>query len=795
MKLRLPLISVLAMLYAHSLLAQVTVNNTYTVQQLVEDFLIGEGVEVDNITINGQPASTVNTQAGIYDGPSNVINFPQGLVMATGNAVDVVTGSFGGGMTNPVYDDPDLVAISGQSINDAIIIEFDFLSTSDSIKFNYVFASNEYPGYTCSNFNDAFGFFLSGPGINGPYTNNAINIALIPGTEIPVAINTINSGTPSGGNPQPCLDANPNFVEDSQYFVSNSSTPANDVQFPGMTTTLTALADVDCGEWYHIKLAIGDASDGALDSGVFLEAGSFAAFGDVFVNVVPTIGGNAVSNPSYDSVLVAGCSEAYIELTRPSGLTIDSVWVEFTGTAIEQIGEVPMTGADYTLTADGSELELEFPTGVDTIAFTITTIWDSIPGENEFIAITIFYFDGCGELNSASDTIFFVDPYHLSSSAPTVVVTCPADQVLISAEGLEGIDPYFYDWVDILSGEDLSEVMVDVPVDSIYYHVGISDACAFEVKFDSVLVINNIPDPLQATIDPFTDPLCTNEPISLNASIQDGNGDYTIIWADGKGNGYAPNTSIVVQNINSTLILEPEIVGYTASLPVYLTVVDTCGTMVNDTIHINYPFIEPLSASFTPLTEHCPTEAVVVSSQVDGGAGEYFYNWYLENGTFGPGADVNSSYVHVIQAGGLNKYTLTVTDFCNRLGQDYRMLLQDVNGADSIGFSGFAYHEDSVQVIKLDMLMNVITPNGDNKNDFFAVEGITEFEDSRVEVYDRWGKIIFETDNYMAGNPSIKPDNAFDADGFGDGTYFYVINVNSGECVTSGTIEVLRNNN
>ena len=424
MKLRLLFISLTALLLNHTLQAQVTVDNTYTVQQLIEDFLIGEGVEVDNITINGQPASTVNTQAGIYDGSSNVISFPQGLVMATGNAVDVVTGSFGGGMTNPVYDDPDLVAISGQSINDAIIIEFDFLATSDSIKFNYVFASLEYPSYTCSNYNDAFGFFLSGPDISGPYTNDAINIALIPGTDIPVAINTINSGSASGTyNPANCENANPNWVEDSQYFVSNSSTPSNDVQFPGLTTTLTALADVQCGEWYHIKLAIGDAFDGALDSGVFLEAGSFAAFGDVFVNVVPTIGGNAVSNPAYDSVLVAGCSEAYIELTRPTGLTIDSVWVEFGGTAIQQIGDEPIDGADYALTAENDTLELNFPEGVDTIAFTLTTLWDEIPNEDEYVVITIFYFDGCGELNSASDTINIVDPYHLFSDAPPIDVT------------------------------------------------------------------------------------------------------------------------------------------------------------------------------------------------------------------------------------------------------------------------------------------------------------------------------------------------------------------------------------
>ncbi len=117
-------------------------------------------------------AGTVNAAAGIYTGPSDVVSFDLGVAMATGNVVDIVTGEFGGGGTlNPISNDPDLMAISGQdqilddegnvvgSINDAVIIEFDFLSTSDSIKFNYVFASNEYPSFTCETYNDAFGFF------------------------------------------------------------------------------------------------------------------------------------------------------------------------------------------------------------------------------------------------------------------------------------------------------------------------------------------------------------------------------------------------------------------------------------------------------------------------------------------------------------------------------------------------------------------------------------------------------------------------------------------------------------
>jgi len=709
--------------------------------------------------------------------------------MATGN-VNFVAGGGAGGLTNPVTNDPDLMAISGQNINDAIIIEFDFLATSDSIKFNYVFASKEYPSFTCSNYNDAFGFFLSGAGITGPYTNNSKNIALIPGTEIPVAINTVNSGVPSGSYPASnCSDLNPDWVEHSQYFVSNSNQPSGDVQFPGMTQTFVAQSAVQCGEWYHIKLAIGDAVDTGFDSGVFLEAGSFAAFGDVFLTVSPQIGGDAVVNPLYDSVLVAGCSEAYIELTRPSGMPTDSIFIEFSGTAIMDNPDNPIPGADYIL--GQTDTLFFFPEGVDTIGFTITTIWDEIPDENEYITISIHYSDGCGEEKTASVTIYLVDPYELSSETETVVLTCPADNVLVNALGLDGIEPYVYDWGDYGFGADLNEVLVDVmPSDSTYYQVSISDACAFEHRLDSVLVVNNIPDPLQAVIDPFSDPQCPNEPVDFHASVQDGNGEYTIVWEDGKGGSYS-SEDITVSGINNTVIFTPEPVGFTDVLPLYLTVIDTCGTIVRDTVQVNYPFIEPIKASFNPLNDHCPSQPVVLNAHVENGADDLVYGWAISGGSFGEGADPTSDHIHVVPAAGVNEYTLSVSDYCGRMGTDFQYFL----GEGELHRSGYAVYTDSLRVIKLDNIMNVITPNGDNRNDYFVIEGVYEFEDARLEVYDRWGKMIYETDNYRAGLQNAKPDDVFDADGFADGTYFYVINVNSGECVQSGTVEVLRGNN
>lgn len=262
--------------------AQLVIDQSVTPQVLVADYLVGTGMNVSNVTFNMQAGDAVNNQIGLFSGQSSFIEFNEGLIMATADA-QVALGGFGGVVTN-VAGDPDLYTaanIGGTSfsVNNCAILEFDFVPDFEFLSVGYVFASTEYPSYTCSAFNDVFGFFVSGPGITGPYSNNAINIAVIPNTDIPVGVNTVNSGAPSGPNDiQNCLNANPNFVQDSIYFVNNYPSVVDDIQFPGMTTNLYANYILQVGETYHIKLAIADVSDGSLDSGVFLEGASFSAF-------------------------------------------------------------------------------------------------------------------------------------------------------------------------------------------------------------------------------------------------------------------------------------------------------------------------------------------------------------------------------------------------------------------------------------------------------------------------------------------------------------------------------------
>nr|WP_281250717.1 choice-of-anchor L domain-containing protein [Hydrococcus rivularis] len=135
---------------------------------------------------------------------------------------------------------------------DANILEFEFESAGGDLFFDYVFASEEYNEFVNSIFNDVFGFFLDG-----------VNIALIPGTSTPVAINNVNSGSNSA------------FYNNNDPSDLGTPTPFN-IQYDGFTKVFTAKALGLTPGKHKIKLATADTGDRILDSAVFIKASSFS---------------------------------------------------------------------------------------------------------------------------------------------------------------------------------------------------------------------------------------------------------------------------------------------------------------------------------------------------------------------------------------------------------------------------------------------------------------------------------------------------------------------------------------
>ena len=243
-------------------------NTTYSVEEIVTEVLItSECAQVSNITWSTGTSNDWGGENGIAMFDKGMSGFPmqKGVILATGNAM-----SSPGPNTNTLSEgfwpgDEDLYNYIVESgidpgifnYNDATVLEFDFVPLTNHISFPFVFASEEYGTYQCS-YSDAFAFFLTDV-TNGTPTEN---LAVIPGTDIPVSVVTIRNSMYNSG----CGDANVDYF-DSYYELGDMSAPIN---YNGNTVLMAAEADVVMGNTYHIKLVIADRNDNSMDSAVFI---------------------------------------------------------------------------------------------------------------------------------------------------------------------------------------------------------------------------------------------------------------------------------------------------------------------------------------------------------------------------------------------------------------------------------------------------------------------------------------------------------------------------------------------
>jgi gliding motility-associated-like protein len=442
---------------------QLTVNNTtQTPTQIVQNVLLGAGVTASNITFNGVAANTVTQQVGTFNGTASNVGLNQGVIMGSGNVQVAVGPNNQGGASlgsGNGYMDADLSAITPNQIFDAAVLEFDFIPQGDSLVFRYVFASEEYDEYACGSVNDAFGFFISGPGFTGPFQNGGVNLALIPGTNTPVSINTVNLGVAgSSGQASNCSAIDPNWASYNIFYTQNTQ---NSIQYDGKTVVLTARTLVQCGETYHIKLAIGDGGDGAFDSGVFIEGGSFTSNGvDVSAGVA-----------NGDTILYEGCNSAYFAFSRP--VANDDFTINFvvSGTATN--------GFDYPTIPDS----LVLPIGVftDTI-FLNPYIDNNLEGE-ETVTILIIYEKCGGVLDTISASLTINDYIPLYVTLMDSLNICPGEAAdLIPLYG-GGLPPLSYSWN---SGQSTPTVSV-VPPETFEYTVTVSDNCGLPASASALV--------------------------------------------------------------------------------------------------------------------------------------------------------------------------------------------------------------------------------------------------------------------------------------------------------------------
>lgn len=306
--------------------------------------LAGVGVVVSNVVLDCE-----ETASGIFVTQGTNLGLDSGVILTTGSAVtrgyprpwgiEVYNGANGHSKVTAHTrhlrpGDVDLTNYAKVPTFDACALEFDFKAQGDSILFEYVFASEEYTLYSCTGFNDVFAFFISGPGITGLQ-----NIAVIPGTNIPVSVNsTTDTAITNPPKTLACtnMGAGSPF---SQYYVDNFGMKGTAITYDGFTKIFTARAGVQPCSTYHLRLVIADGNDYKLDSGVWLKANSLSA------NIPKVTPVSSYSITNNVPVAVRGCKNAKFQFSRPSARP-DSLVVKYT------IGGTAINGVDYDQIAD-----------------------------------------------------------------------------------------------------------------------------------------------------------------------------------------------------------------------------------------------------------------------------------------------------------------------------------------------------------------------------------------------------------------------------------------------------------
>lgn len=449
----------------------------YTPEELVTDVLITGCLQAMNVTFSGSPNAIGYFQNAFGTG------IMQGVILSSGNATDAVgNGDLTFASTNlGMPGDPDLDAIiSPDPSQDAAVLEFDFIPSTDTLKFNYIFGSDEYPEYVGS-FNDVFAFFLSGPNpAGGNYVSQ--NIALIPGTTTPVSINNVNFGSnspPTG----PCTNC--------AYYVDNYSGLIA-INYDGITTKLTAQALVIPCETYHIKIAIADAVDHVFDSSVLLEAGSFSSGGNINASHYSSFGVNP--NEVYE-----GCDNYWI-FSRVDSTTLgDSLFVDI----------IVSGTADTTNDVSGVPSSFWILPGEVTDTFYYDAIMDNITEGAEYLVVSVI--NGCPcSTTLNNDTIWLLDNYDLNPTITPDDHICINNSFNINTSVNPLLDPSLvtYTWS---TGDTTNNITVS-PLTTTTYTVTITHGCFPDTELSCTLTV--IPG-IGVNFTASQDTICINDAIDF----------------------------------------------------------------------------------------------------------------------------------------------------------------------------------------------------------------------------------------------------------------------------------------
>lgn len=774
-------------------ISQLITNTGTSPLGLVQNVLLGPGVTVSNIMYNGSPSSI-----GSFTATGTNLGINQGIVMTTGTVLNNGSGPHGpnnqagAGIDNGAGGSGLLTnLINGVQTYNAAILEFDFIPYSDTVKFKYVFGSDEYPEFAPPNnsgYNDVFGFFISGPGIAGIQ-----NIARLPNNGSIVSINNVNAITNSSfynfngdGNTAP-YNSNPFYI-----------------QYDGFTDVLTAVSKVQCGQTYHLILAVADVGDGQWDSGIFLEANSLSSKTPVSINY--SISDTLFSSPS---IMAEGCVSATVTLSRESNLNTPlTIPIQVSGTATNV--------DDYS----GIPSSVTFQPGQSQITFNIITNSDLLNENQESLVLSFLLTDPCGNLTpqNISLTIQDVQPLNVTINDP--VVPCPGDNITLLASVTGGLAPYNYSWSNGLTSNSISLS----PTISGTYSVTVTAQCSSSSASDTVFVTVPEYQPLEISVSNDISNICPYMDEVFYVTATGGSGTYDYVWT---------SNGSFISNLDSITVRPAITTSY------IIMVSDECGSVVSDTI--TYTILSPpLLTSINSIPEICPGDSAFISVNATGGFGNYHYYWEATGDT------VSGIWVKPYST---SSYVVQVSDDCQTFSvptvatvvvvkpdADFGIFSQNLMEGLPITFqnltlNGYVYDwyfsdggysslvnpyhifdspgEYTVTLVATDAkgcvdsitkpitifeefyiyIPNSFFPDGDRSNEYFSGSFIG-VKWIKMEVYNRWGEQLYYTEDQ-----GFKWDGTHNGKRVQDGTYIWKLTFRPNRGIDemmTGHVNVLR---
>ena len=727
-------------------------------------YFAGEGVKLYNCKFNWSPSAINGSQVGTFANTNSQFPFSSGVLLTTGN-ISVAQGPSSSGSSssttgvNHASVDPDLqpLVASGQTLSNASVLEFNFYSPRNEYtniaSFNYVFGSEEYPEFVCSDYNDVFGFFLYGPDPYGsPNTNVTKNMAIIPGSgNLPVSINTLNNGT-AAGSATPCI------LTYSQFYRSNSG---GAIEYDGFTTNLVADAQLCACSEYRMKISIANVGDNAYDSGVFLEKGSFKLPKEISITDSITRGLDTV---------VKNCNRADIDIHygEPLESSMNIILYSDGGTASPEDFYVIRLRPNNVMDTLNHGDTIYFPEGDTLVQLKMMVREDAQFASNQSKKVQLVfksvlcpnfrYLDGHREERAQYDTLIYniLDNERFTLTSDSIFYCDRCEHVTIQMEG--GTEPLLYNWTPAtgLATPHARESNCNI-TNNTTFQVEVSDrwGCLVDTCYHTALVTST--PVLEGHYHISPNVICVPEEVQFKSTATPASTHRWII--------YSNNMRDTIYGNNQTyMFTEPG--HYSIDYKAYEA--EACANEISLINYINAGLKPTASFHFDPVEAEVG-DTVIFTNESTGL--NIHYEW-----SFGDGANsTEENPIHVYYAENNENYNVILTVSDDAGCQDTYTL--------------------PVPVVDNHVLYvpNSFTPNKDGLNDIFLpVIACVDQKRYYLVIYDRSGSIVFSTNQTTEGW-----DGTIDGKECPPGIYTYFIsyyryNNLKQELIKTGNINLIR---